>query len=741
MSDDSARAMSPQASARLMQELFDGLRLRLREPVVALFDALDDTLFDLGEHARSGDAQQLHFDALRECRRQRGGVQDLFLDMLGRAETSPPILRSRAQHAALSLVDPEDLEIELAIDGMASRATQRLSGLLHALNQRVGWLLGDEAMDAQRNPFGPLRIGRAFRDASASLEIDLQTRLVLYKIFERQVLGALEPGYAEINARLGAAGVLPNLGHARVRPPPAHHETAPAHESYENQKHEQTAPATQARSSFTLEPHEAELLTALRALLIREPEYDTNASHAAAQTSHRSVSAAEVMDRVLARWRLRSTAGAVASGQTAAGTPQRGQGLPPPRQFAAQLLAEANSAADGMPPSPQQSATVDIVGRVFDVIGNDRSVPTPMQPVMQTLLLPVLRASLRHPGMIAEHEHPLRQLIDLIAESAISWSPNTDPDGSFLGGLHESVQKIAACERTEEADRTIAQLRSQIEQSIRRAELAEQRAVEAHAGRERLWQARRQVNMALTEIVSGLTIPTWVRYLVTRPWMNCLVLIWLRQGPESAAYNEALGFAESLVWCANAGTDRVEQLRLRALLPVMETQLRQGLATVAYQDNEIRQLLSELQQYVRYRMGEMPSPAFIEAEAPAANAPGALSADPGVIEEQPLPQNVNPEVLARVRSLRPGTWFTFGKEDGSSERCKLSWISPYSGRCMFVNRNGLKIGERRPEDLALALESGVASIVENNQLMQRALAQALAQVRNGDTGDGEVKRA
>jgi hypothetical protein len=174
----------------------------------------------------------------------------------------------------------------------------------------------------------------------------------------------------------------------------------------------------------------------------------------------------------------------------------------------------------------------------------------------------------------------------------------------------------------------------------------------------------------------------------------------------------------------------------------METQRRQGLATVAYQDNEIGQLVSELQQFVRYRVGDLPAPAFIEAEPQAATAPGALATDPDGIDEQPLPQNLNPELLARVRTLRPGTWLSFGKEGEQVERAKLSWISPYSGRCLFVNRNGLKIGERRPEDIAHAIENGLASIVENTQLMQRALSQALAQVRSNNAGDDtEIKRA
>jgi hypothetical protein len=731
MSDDSLHPLPSNAVARLMCDLLDSLRANLREPVTALFDALDDTLFEMGEHARSGETQQHHFDALRECRRQRGVVQEQFLAALGQSHAAEPD-KLHPSHAQMSLVAPEDLEEELALDAMATRSAQRLAGGLHALNQRIGWLLCDTDIDDQRNPFGPLQIGKAFRSASEILEIDLQARLVLYKIFERQVLGALDRAYVELNTRLAAVGVLPMLGqsHGRQRAaplrrePPLRSPQTPASASPVQVQAAVNAPVMDAPAFAT---HDRDLLAAMRALLARDIEVAALASVAPAApatsttpSALKTATATEVMDGVLARLRAR---------------PLSGQ--PSPRQLSAQLLAEARYSDFGLPPSPQQAATVDIVGRVFDVLANDQSVPQRMQPVMQTLLLPVMRASLRYPGLLAENNHPLRQLIDLIGESAIGWCPSVDPGERALKDLQTTLQKIAGSETSEDADRTISQLRSQLEQQRRRSELAEHRAVEAHAGRERLWQARRQVNQALIEIVARAPVPTWVRYLVTHPWMNCLVLLWLRQGADSQAYREALGFAESLVWCANAGSDRIEQLRLRALLPVMEVQLRQGLATVAYQETEIRQLVNELQQYVRYRIGDLPAPAFIETAPPAANAPGAMTADPASIEEQPLPQDVDPAVLARVHALRPGAWVAFGDQAKGNERARLSWVSPYSGRCMFVNRNGLKVCERRPEDLAHAIEKGGASILENTQLLHRALAQVLAQLQD----DAQAKRA
>ena len=714
-----------------MRELVECLREHLREPATALFDAIDDTLFELGEHASSGEVQQRYFTSLRECRRKRGQLQEALLAGLGQIKPSDPEL-AHPLYSQLSLVAPEDLEEDLAITGMAGRIAQRFSGPLYTLSQRLGYLLGDAQMDAMRNPLGPLHIGEAFRNAARALEIDLQTRLVIYKLFERQVLGALEPAYSEMNVRLAAAGVLPTLSPrhgrdaARARVAPAivqRPRPALANDGAQGD------PASSSNAAAN-NSREQDLLAALRVMLTRESRpanatgpdpanAPTQALPAPAGEATHSIAAVDVLEGALARMRTRHLSD---------------QPLPRPRMLAAQLLAEARYADGGIPPTPQQTATVDIVGRVFDALSRDAAVPDAMQPVMQHLLLPVMRASLHQSGMLAENTHPLRQLLDLIAEQAIGWSPSVDPQQHLLGELRRSVQQIAASERSEDAERTIAHLRGQLELQRRRAELAEQRAVEATAGRERLWHARRQVHLTLSKVLAQAEVPAWVRYLVSHPWANCLVLLWLRQGAESPAYCEAVQFAESLVWCANAGADRVEQLRLRALLPVMEIQLRQGLSTVAYQDSEVRQLVGELQQFLRYRMRELPAPAFLEQQPPAANAPGAIATDPDTIEEQPMPQQADPRLLERIRGLHPGTWFEFGRaDDAHRERARLSWVSPYSGRCMFVNRNGLKIAERRPEQLAAEIEQGLSKIIEDTRLLQRALASVLTQLRGEDS--------
>lgn len=739
MSSDSLRPLPAATVLRLMREMIECLRQHLRSPVTALFDAVDDTLFEMGEHATNGELQQRYFVSLRECRRKRGQMQEMLLLGLGQAR---PVVDEEPVHplyAQLSLVAPEDLEEDLALNGMATRTAQRLSGPLYTLTQRIGFLLGDPHMDALTNPLGPLRIGQVFREAARDLDVDLQTRLVIYKLFERQVLGALEPAYSDMNVRLAAAGVLatlnPRQGRDASRPRAAQQPSMPVRRSEPvDAESSDSATSSPSQAGAAVSQHEHDLLAALRSLLTRPVDSSAPANARSPATPEAGVpvsatvpepTASLVLEHALSRLRARAT----------------DETLPPPRMLAAQLLAEARYADTGAPPSPQQTATVDIVGRVFDALSRDTSVPRLMQPVMQTLLLPVMRASLQQPGMLAENAHPLRQLLDLIVEQAIGWSPSVDPQHTLLDELRHSVQHIAASERSEEADRAITQLRGQLDLQRRRADLAEQRAVEATAGRERLWHARREVHQTVSAILARAPAPAWVRYLITHPWANCLVLLWLRQGPDSTSYREAVQFAESLVWCVTAGTDRVEQLRLRALLPVMEVQLRQGLATVAYQDSEVRQLVGELQQFLHYRMGELAAPGFLEQEPPAARAPGAIAADPAAIEDQPQTHEVDVQLLERIRALRPGTWFEFGRADAERlERGRLSWVSPYSGRCMFVNRNGLKIAERKPEQLAREIEQGLSSVLEDTHLLKRALASVLAQLR-GEKDQADARSA
>ena len=170
------------------------------------------------------------------------------------------------------------------------------------------------------------------------------------------------------------------------------------------------------------------------------------------------------------------------------------------------------------------------------------------------------------------------------------------------------------------------------------------------------------------------------------------------------------------------------------MIPNIERALRQGLANVAFQESDIERLLDQLRTYYREQLGES-TPA--EAEASAEQVPAAIpesiqslveTAEAGPADSLPHEQDeletLSPEVrekLEIVLGLKPGNWLEFGRPGDTPERAKLSWISPMSGRYLFVNRRGLKVGDFAPPELAAMLAEDGARLLASNAFFDRAM--------------------
>ena len=75
----------------------------------------------------------------------------------------------------------------------------------------------------------------------------------------------------------------------------------------------------------------------------------------------------------------------------------------------------------------------------------------------------------------------------------------------------------------------------------------------------------------------------------------------------------------------------------------------------------------------------------------------------------------------QVQALQPGNWLEFTLDDEAPARAKLSWISPMSGRYLFVNRRGLKVADYAPRELAGLFADGKARVLAANALFDRAM--------------------
>lgn len=194
--------------------------------LAAALNDLEQQLFKLAEQARSNDAQNKCFEALREIRRGRADVVPRFmlrleaaLANIGEEQAAPQFARmGRDKRNELSLLDPSELEESLALQEIASKAEIRNTQALFSLGQRFGVLGGLPAFDADELPVGPYRLCECLREASACLDLGIEYRVLLYRTFDRQCLALAGALYDQLNELGVRMRVLPNLQlQARVK--------------------------------------------------------------------------------------------------------------------------------------------------------------------------------------------------------------------------------------------------------------------------------------------------------------------------------------------------------------------------------------------------------------------------------------------------------------------------------------------------------------------------------------------
>jgi len=786
--DLSKRQAMPGANDRMgdLLKLVRGIsQKRINGLVSTLFENVDDALFDLAERAGSNALQTEFFDGMREVRKKRQLVERLFQEQAaknftefaeGKLKSVKPEVAPQAS-GGLSLVDDQELEESLAVSSMVAKAENRLQRSLYQINQRLGVIIGGGKVEDANNPIGPAVLGQAFRTAVRDFQVNMQVKLIIYKLFDRYVMAGLEPLYEEVNIELIRAGVLPQIRHvvphgSRPMPPPAGAGMGP------------------------LGPAQAGIPLA----------------GSAAGTAYYDPAAAELQAEVYSQLRNLLASrhhGRVSSGDFAAGAPGlsptellsaltilQGQAPALPRDSMAdaaqavqalkqELLEQVHKLSGETKPHHVSSAdedTIDLVGMLFEFILQDRNLPAQIQALLGRLQIPYLKVAILDKHLFAQKTHPARRLLDALADAGKSWSEESDKDHRLQDRIRQVVETILTDFDDDVAifDRELENFGGFMEQYHRRAEIAEQRAAEATRGREKLQDARRTAAREILSRIEERNLPPVVHAVLSRPWANYLVLTLLRQGENSDEWKSALRFADEFVWSALPKTNDLERTRLRALLPQLEKALRHGLATVAYHDNDVKQLMHELSQfYQRLLDGEkvevktakeviaagaasaIPSaapaqPTTTSAGAPQAEAPAAPVAVPATqspVEEIVL--NSNPaetpapeenyaeddEFLKSAREIKVGTWLEFADEQGNRERAKLSWISPISSKYLFVNRRGLKVCDKTVFALAAELRRGSTIVLEEVPLFDRALDAIVARLRSAQAGAAESAAA
>ncbi|MCX7564167.1 DUF1631 family protein [Xanthomonadaceae bacterium XH05] len=719
--------MGIESKAVLHARLRSKVQEWLAQPLHALFDELDTRLFDLAERSRSAAQQHLYFDALRQLRLARVDVETRFLQSADQALQAEVEEDAPEQPGSpLRLIEKDEQEETLHLESHIQRLSERLAPGLGALLSRLSALEGRPLHhDPQVSAISPRGLSRAFREAMQGADIGIEIRLIVLGLFGQHVLRALEPLYACLNAILAEAGILPELpetpeftAQARGKAP------APIRRTPPRRVPDADAPTT---PSPTPPPSGLEARPDGNQHHLDELHQLMRAYHQSLHT--RSALAQDVEEEPGSRTRL--PAGSLDAALARLWT-YEGE----PLEFKPQLLAAAREMAqdDNARLASEDEDIVDLIGLLFTRIRNDPDLPAPLQGMLARLHIPFLRTALKDPTLLHGASHPARELIDELGELAISWCASSDPNHALLKRIALTVEQLASHFQDEHPiafAQAILDLRQQLETQRHRADLAEQRTIETAIGRERLALARNRVASLLQQRLRQHEPMPWVRQLLRGPWSNHLALVWLRNNESSQPFRQALEFVDELLWADDPRAARTDPARLARARQTLPDQLRTGLAGVSLHDSEIESLTLRLRSFLDAQAQGNEAPDFLYENDPTLSQSDFSSQWKDTLtEEQPAPAPLDPDLLARLRSLPPGTWFEFRTSPQQEmERAKLCWTSPYSGKSLFVNRNGLKVQEIAPESLAAEIEAGLARLIDSHRLLERNLRALIDQLR------------
>jgi hypothetical protein len=740
---------------------------RLLEAAVAEFE---HQLFAHADKSRSDADQQECFDTLKKVARARAELVPRFLAALedSLARFDEPV--STASHGGgtdapgrdLALVDHVDFEESLVLQDMAVKADIRQTMSLYMLGHRFGVLAALPALGADTLPIGPRRLGAALRHAAAPLDIPIAHRVLLYQTFDRVAMPGLGSFYDTVNGYLIEQRVLSHLrvvlGSTRPATPRTVAENGtPAQVSPPAPTPwPPVAPAPAPRARFVAAPPAAPAMPAAT------PSAAQRAQSQAPAADERDTELFAMLRELLAGRRHATGAphdepradGYVPSGmdvQSVLGilqakpiTPVLLGGRVVPRavsQLKHDLLAHLRHLAPiGTNPhlASEDSDTIDLVGLLFDRIMQDIKPNGATQTMLTKLQVPLLRVALSDKSFFTRRAHPARQLLNTIAETGTRWADagESDADRALVGQMQRVIERV-----TTEFDGELGLIEELLEDLsrhmrmiARKAEASERRHVNAAKGREKLSLARQAAGAAIAERIAAVRPGPFLRTLLEQAWTDVLALTLLRHGEQSEEFRKQLEVVDKLVAAAASAKSGSPG----APSPALRARISSSLSEVGFDKGDIQNVVKHLFVPTGVEDDDGPSRTEVALRLKKKAHLGTEAAQEaprrGVLPRAPrLDLNAEEQrMVERLKTVPFGTWFAFVvNQQGDSVRRKLSWYSPVTGHCLFVNQRGVRGDDRSIEQLARDLVRGRAHFVEPEQesLVDRAWKAIVASLK------------
>jgi hypothetical protein len=373
--------------------------------------------------------------------------------------------------------------------------------------------------------------------------------------------------------------------------------------------------------------------------------------------------------------------------------------------------------------------------------------------------------ALLNKGFFSDQRHPARRLIDLIANAVRGWGPR-DQD-TLMKAIRSTVDSVNAGfeDDTSVFAAQIERLETILHGADRRARDKVSSLVHKLEQRDRQVVADANVSDQIARRRAGLPVPAAIDAFIDGTWREVLRSVYIQEGENSAAWQQALTTLDELLWSLQPKTDPAARRKLMATLPDLLQRLAGGMERVRRGD-EWDDFLGQLMPlHMAAIKPSRTAPAADRDETrpdsvAAEGTSGASGTEPAAVpgaeaETKRLPESETAETAAErqdapapappppppsaeeeaAERLAVGDWVAFRFDDKPEISLRACWISRYGGLCLFADRPGEHARVLTRKQLARSLRDGTARLLSSAPLTDRAVAKLLidAAPRQEDT--------
>lgn len=676
------------------------------------FEGLNDFFFDLAESAENNTLQNQYFTAIGDTRKNKAELTHQFAKNVNiifqKFKTHDFIYfidhvdQDETEQKALTLIKEDDLDQKLASNNVIAKISQIYHEDLYLLNQRYADLAKVDELNDNTNPIGPDAIVNAFALSLKILKCENNIKLMIIKLFEKNMVESLGPAYRIVNKYMKKNGILPDLKfEVKQKSKSPHvinnsinylaHALSEEDENYKtianilDHDREQEPQNSYSAENIVQFSQLTDALDQIKAELLTDQEL----------ASKDSISPLELKDELIRKL----------------------------KSLKAMSANQHINAAD--------ENTIDLIGELFQFLVDDRNLPETIQLVLSKLQLPYLQIALKDKTFFSDKRNNARQLLNIMAECSIGWSTEIDDKSVFLNKVKEIVGFILKNhEKNINYEKLIERFIEFDQKLKKRSQILERRTSAKLSGRERLSLAKNNTAALLKTHLKGQKVPALVREILLKPWANVLILSELRETDAPGLLEKNQAFVAKLVSAANPNS---EVKRPKQVIEEICEEMIEGLKLVAYDAKELRDKSTEMQDCLEKINGLRKADQSVEFINPRDilklskefnqdSSVGELIKKPDLSLQQPKGLKLVEDKFNQASlDIKLGHWIEINTKK-KPQQVKLSWISPISGKLLFVNAKGAKVIDLYPIELAQKLRKKEFKILNKIPLLDRAMS-------------------